>query len=130
MRAKFLTPKLGHSKSLAFCILVEKYNQYKKGSLSFGCEDKFRLPNPALRIAETVVVHLKKTAEIKKDRMKTIDLTLTGSNEPITVIVQNIKTVKNQKYNYGDNYTIIEFIGGEPINVVENIEIVKKLINS
>ncbi|CAM1353702.1 hypothetical protein [Tenacibaculum halocynthiae] len=62
--------------------------------------------------------------------MKTIDLTLTGSNEPITVIVQNIKTVKDQKYNYGDNYTIIEFIGGDPINVVENIEIVKKLINS
>ncbi len=39
-------------KSLAFCILVEKYNQYKKGSLRFRREAKFRLSKPALRIAK------------------------------------------------------------------------------
>ncbi len=52
MRAERLTRKFGHSKSFAFCILVEKYNQYKKGSLRFGREEKLRLLNPALRIAK------------------------------------------------------------------------------
>ncbi len=51
MRAERLTRKFGHSKSLAFYILVEKY---KKGSLRFGRKVKFRLLNPALRIAKTL----------------------------------------------------------------------------
>jgi len=62
--------------------------------------------------------------------MKTIDLTLSGSNEPITILVHNIKAVKDQEYNYGDNYTIITFLDDENINVSENIEVVKKLINN
>lgn len=56
-------------------------------------------------------------------------MTLTGNNEPITILVQNIKTVKDQVYNYGENFTIITFLDDKTINVVENIEIVKKLIN-
>ncbi len=36
MRAELIVARLVLSKSLTFCILVKKYNQYKKGSLRFG----------------------------------------------------------------------------------------------
>ncbi|TXE14913.1 hypothetical protein ES692_17605 [Psychroserpens burtonensis] len=62
--------------------------------------------------------------------MKTIDLTLSGSDEPITILVHNIKTIKDQEYNYGENYTIITFLDDKNINIKENIDVVKRMINN
>ncbi len=57
MRAERLNRKFGHSKSLAFCILVGKFNQYKKGSLRFGREAKFLASQPRTTHSQTVVFH-------------------------------------------------------------------------
>lgn len=62
--------------------------------------------------------------------MKTIDLTLIKSNETITVIVRNIKTLKDQKHKYGANFTIITLIDNDIISVTENIDYIKNLINN
>ena len=62
--------------------------------------------------------------------MRTIDLTLTNSNERITIIADKIKTIKDEKYNYGENFTIITFIDNDSISVNENINAVKKLLGN
>ncbi len=75
MRAERLIRNFSHSKSLAFCILVEKYNQYKKGSLSFGREVKFQLPNLALRIAKPLPATTAELTQAHKSEFKKFKIT-------------------------------------------------------
>ena len=61
--------------------------------------------------------------------MKFIELTETEKSEVITVAVENIKTLKDQIYNYGNNYTLITFIDDNTLKVKEKISFRKEMIN-
>ena len=61
--------------------------------------------------------------------MKFIDLTESGSNIKKTVMIDKIKSFESLTYTTGQVVTIITFIDGTEIHVLQSINTVKGLIS-